>query len=1151
MMKSNSLKNKKMIFILLIVSVFLAITSVVFPSLANFNNKNALEVPSVWGGDVSVGYREGDGSKENPYLISNGADLAYFQKMLNETDYAGVYFSLGNDILINEGIFGYENENFTYTLDGTKYYVKEFTNELYNDDTYEGVSVNSINYWGSFKNFKGNFNGNFHTIYGLYNYSLNDEVGVFTNLSDGRIENVFISNVLLYGKNSVGGLASTAANENISNVMVSGNVIGITSDDKKVKLNDISKSSLDEVVVISKDALMTEDLTKATLSGICNNNFSINGNEVDCIENSFNYELSGNEEELVIDALEDLSLTDIYIASSLNEVVVGGIVGNASSLTMENTINKANVYSSNLGTGLIATSDGNNIITNSYNMGDVTASISAGIIGKSESTSSLKISNVYNKGVINGDDKAGIINNISSVSNVKISNTLNFDSNSSMFGSITNSSVEVSNCYNANSNIALAGRENIVGDINTITSEVMNSDFMKNDLAYKEYLDREDALVNKENVWTYNDEGLPILYMESLNDITLRITIGSNSWDDLRSEVKTINLSSTQSFAIDMVSSVQNVKEKYYYISDRVLTNEEILGITDWTLYDNIGTLSQEGKYVIYAKYVDFDDNVGYLNSDMLVIDMTKGNVLIKNDKNSWNSLNDNPGYVFVNSVSNFEIEASDNLSGIKSIEYFVASSNVTDINSIDWVTYEKWVSINEEGKYIIYVKVVDNALNETIINTDYIVYGGYNLVDMNGGGENKDVLNITDRSKVYYHFVYNDSIDWETIGSRHLIFNQVMPIGTKIILRDNMDNKVYSYVVSTEKTDFAFKDFEEIGKMTMEEYFSDQACNERNEEDFMIEVDFEEAIITRHILGIQAKLSLLDDDGKVVRSTLIDTVKSANLYLDSKARPFIRSSYNSEIKFNSDSVNTIDLNVGITNSYIDEAKIEDTVYNNYNLGIEISLIDENEEIISKNKLKNVEFKIGNNTYYPDNDGIVRIKLQNGISDLMTSLDIITYKNVSELVSGNYYFRIVSKATYDGLYGGDKSLEEIRISVVNEMTSEEKKYNFDVQMNSEDKVLYKEDKIKNIKFNIIRDELLENMKVKVFLYKKDLLTAYDQKYSLINLSDYTTSLTDGIGSNYELDLDVESLVSGGYKFVFELIDGEKRVRKIEKTFIVR
>lgn len=56
-----------------------------------------------WDGSISLGFAGGSGTESDPYLISNGAELAYLAQQVNSgTSYSDIYFKLTNDIWLND-----------------------------------------------------------------------------------------------------------------------------------------------------------------------------------------------------------------------------------------------------------------------------------------------------------------------------------------------------------------------------------------------------------------------------------------------------------------------------------------------------------------------------------------------------------------------------------------------------------------------------------------------------------------------------------------------------------------------------------------------------------------------------------------------------------------------------------------------------------------------------------------------------------------------------------------------------------------------------------------------------------------------------------------------------------------------------------------
>ena len=147
------------------------------------------------------------------YIISNGSEFAYFAKQLEHTNYSGVYFELGNDIVLNKGIFDYDGI-ISYTLDDSIYEITEFTGEY---------SEGNINKFSKMKEFNGHLDGNLYRIYGLYMTSKTEnDLALFDSIG-GSISNLYITNSIIYGGNNTSMLAINSNDASIKNVMIDEN----------------------------------------------------------------------------------------------------------------------------------------------------------------------------------------------------------------------------------------------------------------------------------------------------------------------------------------------------------------------------------------------------------------------------------------------------------------------------------------------------------------------------------------------------------------------------------------------------------------------------------------------------------------------------------------------------------------------------------------------------------------------------------------------------------------------------------------------------------------------------------------------------------------------------------------------------------------
>jgi len=187
---------------------------------------------ALWDGTVATAYAGGTGIQADPYLISNGKELAYLAQRVNSgVNYQNTYFKLTDDILLNN-----MNTNGTFVSSSPR----KFTC-IGSDST---------------KTFQGNFDGNSKTIIGLYinetnwhsycalfayaatgsvikNLSVSGSVrggyyaGGIAGYIDGSITGCSVSLPVTAAENYAGGVAGYGgANSIIENCTVSGIVTG-------------------------------------------------------------------------------------------------------------------------------------------------------------------------------------------------------------------------------------------------------------------------------------------------------------------------------------------------------------------------------------------------------------------------------------------------------------------------------------------------------------------------------------------------------------------------------------------------------------------------------------------------------------------------------------------------------------------------------------------------------------------------------------------------------------------------------------------------------------------------------------------------------------------------------------------------------------
>lgn len=148
---------------------------------------------STWGSDVASSFSGGDGSEQNPYLISNSAELAYLANVVNTQSSAPEY----------------------------KYYkLTDNINLGYKEWKPIGAFSNDNQY------FCGSFDGNGYTVSDMYMTNSNEGcVGLFGCVKDGVIKNLSVTGTIegidTASAVKIGSIAGYALNTDVTNCAVS------------------------------------------------------------------------------------------------------------------------------------------------------------------------------------------------------------------------------------------------------------------------------------------------------------------------------------------------------------------------------------------------------------------------------------------------------------------------------------------------------------------------------------------------------------------------------------------------------------------------------------------------------------------------------------------------------------------------------------------------------------------------------------------------------------------------------------------------------------------------------------------------------------------------------------------------------------------
>lgn len=148
------------------------------------------------------------------------------------------------------------------------------------------------------------------------------------------------------------------------------------------------------------------------------------------------------------------------------------------------------------------------------------------------------------------------------------------------------------------------------------------------------------------------------------------------------------------------------------------------IGNGEWTTYVSPIVAQKTNGEVVYSFKATSQSG---MESDVSTVTVKYDNLAPEGeiilDDHRWSVFNNSLLFkLFFNSVKTITITGSDANSGISRIEYILADEE-TDVSVINnWLEYNGPVTINPNGKYVLYAKITDNTGNFAVINSEGIV---------------------------------------------------------------------------------------------------------------------------------------------------------------------------------------------------------------------------------------------------------------------------------------------------------------------------------------------------------------------------------------------------------------------------------------------
>ena len=439
----------------------------------------------------------------------------------------------------------------------------------------------------------------------------------------------------------------------------------------------------------------------------------------------------------------------------------------------------------------------------------------------------------------------------------------------------------------------------------------------------------------------------------------------------------------------------------------------------------------------------------------------------------------------------------------------------------------------------------------------------------------------------VYYSLFNSGESIYRNGYHRALFSNYVFPLNTKITMIDYSGNnpEYYYHVINQNDVDAATAQmqsdneasynismFETMGAENSGVYYNDAAkniayynstANYCNEE-FIFIIDFGDTNINANSLANQLLFGIRDSDEETIYGVLGNqySVLTYNIYANKDAIIDMDGTISSNKIYNGESV-IADLTIDYTQEMVGSTVIYDTHYFDSKLGIKISLINSDGEVVTGTTLLGLYYTIDGVRYDPNIDGTTRIK----IADKVDSAEkwVIINTGTSTIASGNYTLRFESFGSPDGIYYGltSSDTKDFAIEIVNEI------YGLDVNTSAEEMIIdsltgNNANGTNTIVYNLNYNSGLANPNIRFKMYRRSYEHIDDTNYILVDAQDYFDNAfqptsnekeykiitSPGEHNSYTFTLN-EELITGTYKMEFILYDEDASIGSVEKYIIIK
>lgn len=440
---------------------------------------------------------------------------------------------------------------------------------------------------------------------------------------------------------------------------------------------------------------------------------------------------------------------------------------------------------------------------------------------------------------------------------------------------------------------------------------------------------------------------------------------------------------------------------------------------------------------------------------------------------------------------------------------------------------------------------------------------------------------NLTNKSKFSaYYSLYGSGTNLYTTGyHRALASSYVLPENTKITMLEFIDGvpTYYYYTITSADvaaatTEYASEGecsynlslFTKMGSKDTSNNYNDATQNSiyydgtDSNEEFIFIIDLSETEIENNQIGNTLLMEIRDSQDETIISVLgIEQAQMTyNIYADSDSVIDVSATASDNplyIGYN----DIFDVTVNYQNLAVSGMSITDTQYFDSKLGLQIYLLDNEDNLVSGTDLTGSYFLMDGKKYYPDIDGITHIKLSDKVGNAEKWITFNT-ENAS-IATGDYTVVFEAFGSPDGIYysSGEPDYYNLDLTIINSS------YGLKPELN-QDSVIFSKNNNKTLKATINYTSMLDNPNIRLAMYRRKYDEIYDTDYELVDLQDYVNQALFGTNNTNEyliinnpnatneLTLMLKSeLETGTYRLSFRLYDDNTMIGEVVRYIIVK